>query len=751
MKRIDPDAAANHREPGWYEMAITVLNPENEHYLLDLDMPDRPAHLGRLHLPRPDRCGRISAIVRIPAKSRSVRVIAPAGDRIAETSRFEIRKCAPASVLLKMLLSTHRMWQNDRNFRLDKTIRKNTVRLRKKGFSGMLVGAYKDYYRSYLGGSQDTSCRPQSDYERWIQRYDTNDDVKRQRWKSAARRLASGPGISIVMPVHNPDPEHLESAIQSVLGQIYPKWELCIADDASTDSRIHRLLESYASRDRRIRVVRLSNNVGISEATNAALELASHEWITFLDHDDLLREQSLIRVVETLVSQPRIRLLYTDEDKVNERGEREAPHFKPDWNPELLRAVNYICHLAVYDRALLNEIGPLRSECDGAQDYDLVLRATQVLEDENIHHLPEILYHWRMAKGSTAESGQNKDYASQAGLKALADTLRAVTPDARVSKGQFPTTYRVNYPLPETKPLVSIIIPTRNAYGLVKQCIESIREKTDYPGYEIIIVDNGSTDREALDYFETLERSGMARILTLDIPFNYSRLNNFAVAQARGDIIVLMNNDIEVISSNWLSEMVSLASREETGAVGARLLYPDNRIQHAGVILGIGGVAGHSHKYFDRGDPGYFGRLHHRQNLSAVTAACLAVRKSVYTEVGGLDEDNLKVAFNDVDFCLRVRESGYRNVWTPFAELYHHESVSRGPEDTPEKQKRFSNEVAFMQQRWGLKLTLDPAYNPNLTLEHENFDLSFPPRRETFLRDAGETRASDAAACGLQS
>ncbi len=717
------------RMPGWYEIELAIPNHDDDHYLLELGMPGMPGELGRIHLPRPDDTGRINAVIRIPAKSTSLRLIAPTGDSLAPTSTFRIRRHHPLGALLILLVSTHRLAGNDRDFHLDRIIRKNTARLRKKGFSGMLVGAYKDYYRAYLGKPQARRPETARPYSEWVRRYDTNDDVKRQRWKATARRLINAPGISIIMPVHNPDPEHLGAAIESVCKQIYPNWELCIADDASTDPRIKRLLARYKGKDRRIRITELHQNVGIAAASNAALALASHDWITFLDHDDMLREQSLLRVVETLVSHPNVRLLYTDEDKISAEGTRSAPHFKPDWNPELLRAVNYICHLAVYDRALIDEVGLLRPDFDGAQDYDLVLRATRALDDDDIYHLPEVLYHWRMTDISTAKSGENKHHASNAGLNALAETLASVSPGATANAGPFPTTYRADYPLPDIKPLVSIIIPTKNAYELVKQCIESVREKTDYPNYEIIVVDNGSTERDTLDYLKSLRRSRITKILPLDVPFNYSQLNNHGVSRSSGDIIVLMNNDVEVITPNWMTEMVSLASRPDTGAVGAKLLYPDNRVQHAGVILGIGGVAGHAHKYSDRNDPGYFGRLSHRQNTSAVTAACLAIRKSVYLEVGGLDEDNLSVAFNDVDFCLRVREAGYKNVWTPFAELYHHESVSRGPENTREKQERFAREVAYMQKTWGRKLTSDPAYNPNLTLDAEDFSLAFPPRR----------------------
>lgn len=564
-----------------------------------------------------------------------------------------------------------------------------------------------------------------NDYAEWVRRYDTLDDVMRQQIRGRIKEMAS-PVISIVMPTYNANPTWLEEAINSVQNQLYPHWQLCIADDASTDPEIRSLLTRLASCDSRIKVVLRAQNGHISAASNSALELATGDWVALLDHDDVLPEHSLYYIASAILEHPEARLIYSDEDKINEHGMRFSPYFKTDWNPELFLSHNMICHLGVYRRDVLTEIGGFRVGFEGAQDYDLALRFIEHIEPAQIHHIPRVLYHWRMHQGSTAAAAEAKPYAMLAGERALNEHLQRRGIAGRV---EFVVDgYRTHYRLPETLPLVSLIIPTRNGLALVRQCVESITQKTDYSNYEIILVDNGSDDPAALDYFARLAQDNIARVLRDDRPFNYSRLNNDAVAQARGEVIALINNDIEVISPGWLSEMVGLVMRSEIGAVGAKLLYPNGTIQHAGVALGIGGVAGHVHKYIDRKAGGYYSRAKLASAFSAVTAACLLVRRSVYQEVGGLNEVDLTVAFNDVDFCLRVREAGYRNVWTPYAELYHHESATRGFEDNPAKQARFAAEVQYMMMRWGQQLLEDPYYNKNLTLEHEDLSLAWPPR-----------------------
>jgi len=378
------------------------------------------------------------------------------------------------------------------------------------------------------------------------------------------------------------------------------------------------------------------------------------------------------------------------------------------------------------------KLNGFREDYVGAQDYDLALRCIEQLTPRQIVHIPRILYHWRIHPGSTALAGSVKNYALLAGERALNDHLARTQVSAKAELLSFGM-YRVRYDLPTLVPLVSLIIPTRNGLHLIKQCIESIIAKTTYANYEILIVDNNSDDPDTLDYFTRLAEDSRVRIFRDERPFNYSALNNAAVQQAGGEYICLINNDIEVISPEWLEEMMGLAIQPGVGAVGACLWYPNDTLQHGGCITGLGGVAGHSHKHLPRGDFGYFRRVQLIQTMSAVTGACLVVKKNIYQEVGGLDETNLKVAFNDIDFCLRVREAGYRNIWTPFAELYHHESATRGFENTPEKKERFAQEMQYMKKRWGISLLNDPAYSPNLTLDHEDFSLAWPPRVKPFV------------------
>lgn len=575
-------------------------------------------------------------------------------------------------------------------------------------------------------GRETREVPDRHDYARWVDYYDTIDDDGRWRMREEIRKWASKPMISIIMPVYNPPINLLREAIESIRSQLYPNWQLCIADDASTQPAVQEYLNTLSKEDKRIQVVFRTENGHISKASNSALELAKGEFIALMDNDDLLPEHALYWVARTIIENPSVGLIYSDEDKIDTTGKRSSPYFKSDWNEYLFRSQNMVCHLGVYRRDLVTRVGQFRAGFEGAQDYDLALRCVEHLEREQIIHIPRVLYHWRVHPGSTAMAGDEKPYAALAGVKALDEHLQR--------KGEIGKTellpmgmYRVRYQLPEQLPLVSLIIPTRNAHGLVKQCIDSIKQLTTYPNYEIILIDNGSDDAEALQYFSEIDKEDNIRVLRDDGPFNYSALNNDAARIANGSLIGLINNDIEIITPEWLGEMVSIALQPGIGAVGARLWYPDDRLQHGGVIVGVGGVAGHSHKYLPKGDYGYFCRAGLIQEFSAVTAACLIIKKSIFDQVNGLDEEHLKIAFNDVDFCLRVQEAGYRNVWTPFAEMYHHESATRGQEDTPEKQQRFMKEITYVQARWP-NIQNDYSYSPNLTLDHEDFGLAWPPR-----------------------
>lgn len=554
-------------------------------------------------------------------------------------------------------------------------------------------------------------------YEKWIQ--------KNEKDIYLTEELIFKPLISIITPVYNTEEKYLQMMIESVLKQTYTNWELCIADDASSNKQTLKTLEKYNKLSKNIHVVYREENGHISEASNSALSTAKGEYIVLLDHDDMLAPNALYEMVQKLNKHRGLKFIYSDEDKIDENNKRFDPHFKSGWNPDMFFSQNYICHLVLLKKSIVESIDGFRKGYEGSQDYDLLLRYIKKIDEKEIAHIEKILYHWRAIKGSTAYSSSQKNYTETAGLKSLEDFFSNDL-DMTVEQGLAPNTYKLNYPLPKKLPLVSIIIPTRDGYDILSQCIESILLKTDYTNYEIVIVDNQSSEIKTLDYCNELVKNHKnIRVLKYLKPFNYSAINNYAVEQAKGEIIALVNNDIEVINSSWLTELVQHTLRDDIGAVGAKLYYPDETLQHAGVVLGIGGVAGHSHKYFNKDAYGYFSRLQIIQNYSAVTAACLVVEKRLYTEVNGLDEANLSIAFNDVDFCLKLQEKGYRNLWTPYAKLFHHESVSRGSEDTPEKQERFKKEVLFMKSKWNTVLDNDRYYNKNLTKEFENFDLNY--------------------------
>jgi GT2 family glycosyltransferase/glycosyltransferase involved in cell wall biosynthesis len=573
------------------------------------------------------------------------------------------------------------------------------------------------------------------DYTTWVRRFDTPTLAQTISWRARIEALpaAQRPLVSVLMPVYNTPETWLVKAIESVRAQWYPHWELCIADDASTAPHVRRVLEDYLRRDARIRVTFRDQNGHISAASNSALALATGEFTALLDHDDELAPHALAETVFAFADHPERVFIYSDEDKLDELGRRFDPYFKPDWNPDLLLAQNYTCHLSVFRTTRLRTIGGFREGFEGSQDWDLTLRATEGLKPAEIHHIPRILYHWRAIAGSTALVIDEKEqYPFVAARKALATHLErnGVAAELLPVAGHH---WRIKYPLPSPAPMASIIIPTRNSAGLLRVAIDSLLAKTTYPNFEIIVVNNHSDEPATLAYFEELRRKEV-RVIDFEAPFNFSALNNFAARQAFGSVLAFLNNDLEVISPDWLDEMASQALRPEIGAVGAMLYYPDDTVQHAGAVLGLtgpagkDGVAGHAFKGARRGSEGQRNRLRLTQNYSAVTAACLVVRRAVFDEVRGFNERNLAVAFNDIDFCLRVRKAGYRNLWTPFAEFHHHESASRGLEDTPEKVARFQTEIAYMRSTWGAMLDADPAYNPNLSLQHEDFSFAFPPR-----------------------
>lgn len=595
-----------------------------------------------------------------------------------------------------------------------------------------LSGLKRRWRRANVPGNQvqislDGKIVDRNDYFEWIRLYGSLDQSDRDRIGKSIDSMVLKPTISIIMPVYNANLDWLREAVDSIRKQLYPNWELCIADDCSPNPAVRRELEALQKSDQRIHVIFREKNGHISAASNSAMESATGDWLALMDQDDLLPEDALYHIAYTIISNPKAGIIYSDEDKIDETGRRFDPYFKSDWNPDLFLSHNMVSHLGVYQRDLVQRLGGFREGFEGSQDYDLAMRMIEMLTPEQIVHIPKILYHWRSHSDSTAQAGSNKNYALLAGQKTLDDHFKRTGVAARAELLDFGM-YRTHYALPNDMPLVSLIIPTRNGLSLIKQCIDSIVEKTTYTNYEIIIVDNNSDDPDTLAYFAAIKDDERIRVLRDERPFNYSALNNAAVEQAKGQYVGLLNNDIEVISPNWLSEMLSIASQPGVGAVGAKLWYPDDTLQHGGVIVGLGGVAGHAHSRIKRTDLGYFGRASLIQTMSAVTAACLVIRKDIYNEVGGLDEVNLAVAFNDVDFCLKVQSAGYRNIWTPFAELYHHESATRGLDDAPEKKRRFLSEVQHMKEAWSTDTWKDPSYNPNLALDQSDFSLAWPPR-----------------------
>jgi GT2 family glycosyltransferase len=565
------------------------------------------------------------------------------------------------------------------------------------------------------------------DYATWIKRYDTLRANDRREIRAQIERLGRRPLISVLMPVYNPAPEDLRAALESVRAQLYPYWELCVVNDASPSRQVDRILARYARRDRRITVKRRSVNGGIAAASNDALALTTGEFVALLDDDDVLAPTALFFVACEIDTHPEARLIYSDEDKLDVIGRRGNAHFKPDWNYSLFLAQNFFSHLGVFESELIKKVG-FRQGFEGSQDYDLVLRCIEQVEPKQIRHIPRLLYHWRMSEKSAALNFNAKPHARAAAIKAVSEHLSRQNITAEVTSSGDEDFRRIRYLLPNELPGVTIVMPTRDLVERLQPCVESILAKTTYPNFELVVIDNDTKDPESLNFLRQLATTSRVRLLSCPGEFNFGRLNNFGVAQVETEFVALLNNDLSVITSDWLEEMVSQALRPGIGAVGARLLYPDDRIQHAGVILGGGGIGAHAHKGLPRSNHGYFSRAILAQELSAVTAACLLVRRKVYQEVGGFEEEHLRIAFNDVDFCLRLRKRGYRIVYTPCAEFYHHESASRGLEDSVRKNQRFEAEIRYMHDTWGEQLEFDPAYNPNLSLTSADFTLAFPPR-----------------------
>ena len=556
-------------------------------------------------------------------------------------------------------------------------------------------------------------------YNKWrLNTLPSTEELEEQKKTS----FSINPKFSFVMPAYNTPINFLKEMIDSIINQTYTNWELCIADGGGSQSTIKSVLEEYSSKDKRIRFVTLDENKGISVNTNAALKMVTGDYIVLVDHDDTIPEFALYECVKRINENPDIDVIYSDEDKVDTNGKTYfEPHFKPDFNIDLLCSVNYICHLFLVKKTIVDTVGEFRQEFDGAQDYDFIFRCCE--EAKNICHIPTVLYHWRCHMNSTSSNPESKLYAFEAGKRAIQAHYDRMGIPAKAEHAHAFGMYKTEYMWDE-QPLVSIVIPNKDHIEDLDKCIMSIINKSIYRNYEFIIVENNSTDEKTFEYYKKIESEyECIKVVYYSGDFNFSKINNYGVQFANGDYLLLLNNDTEIINEDCIKQLLDYCMREDVGIVGAKLLYADDTIQHAGVVIGFGGIAGHAFIGEHKDSYGYFSRAVVAQDYSAVTAACMMVKRSVFDDVGGLDE-NLKVAFNDIDFCLRVRKTGKLVVYNPFATLYHFESKSRGAEDTHTKVERFNSEIATFESRWDDILTNgDPYYNVNLSLDRADFAL----------------------------
>ena len=582
----------------------------------------------------------------------------------------------------------------------------------KKGVRYLKHYGVKGFYARLLERFEEREV----EYQEWYEKNKpSEEELARQRKKKWKDPVV----ISVLVPAYRTPEVFLKQMMESVLLQTYPYLELCIADGSGTDDSVEKVVKEYQKKDPRVRYRRLEKNEGIAGNTNAAIEMASGDYLALFDHDDLLSPNALFEVASA-IEKEKADVIYTDEDKVtSDLKEHFQPHFKPDFNPDLLCANNYICHLFVVKRSLALKLGGQDPAYDGAQDYDFIFRCTE--NAEKIVHVAKILYHWRVHQASTADNPSSKLYAFDAGKRAIEAHLARIGAKAEVSHTKDLGFYRVKYQV-QGNPMVSIVIPNKDEKETLKKCLESIWKKTSYSNYEIILVENNSTTQEIRDYYKELDGKERVRVVYWDKEFNYSAINNFGISHAKGEYILCLNNDITVISPDWLEELLANCQRPEVGIVGARLYYPDNTIQHAGIVLGMGGCAGSLFVGLARSRGGYLHKAALQQDLSAVTAACFMVKKEVFEKAGGFEE-KLAVAFNDVDFCLKVRHAGYLVVYNPYAELYHHESKTRGYENTEAKKRRFQEEIEYMRCHWMPDILRDPYYNENLSLKASDYSL----------------------------
>lgn len=586
-------------------------------------------------------------------------------------------------------------------------IKKGLSYLRREGFAATL--------RRYRA-SGATNPDPKIAYQNWILNHEPKySDLQEQKKK----KFEYNPLISIVVPTYNTKKQYLEELLDSLEQQTYKNWELCIADGNSDNKKE---IEEIICKNSKIKYVMLDENKNISGNTNEALKLCTGEYIGLLDHDDTLAPFCLYEVVKALNEDRSTDVIYSDEDKFTTvNGARFQPHFKPDFSPDYLRSINYITHFFVIKKTLMDKLGGFIDEYNGAQDYDLILRATEIAE--KIVHIPKVLYHWRVHENSTAMDVAAKQYVIDAGKKAVEAHIKRMNMPGEVSSLDNKSIYRVRFEVDDEEK-ISIIIPNKDHVDDLKKCINSILTRSTYSNYEIVVIENNSTHTSIFNYYKKLEKHNKIKVIYYEGDFNYSRINNFAIDSCNGKYLLFLNNDTEVITPEWLEEMVMFARRDDVGAVGAKLLYPNNTIQHAGVVVGLGGVAGHVYPGFPRDAAGYFHRLRLVNDYGAVTGACLMMKKEDFINAGGFDEE-LAVAFNDIDLCVKMLRLGKYNVYTPFCELYHYESKSRGLDLEGEKNIRFQGEVKMAKEKWKDVLSKgDPFYSPNLSLDTGLFEIA---------------------------
>ncbi len=641
-------------------------------------------------------------------------------NKLLEEENRKLRiKTAQQSVQLNNAVSTVKDFQQSTSWKITKPLRmiSSLWLLIVKCFFFLKRNGLKATIRRIVRGTPPPVEYKPKDFDEYNR---IPDEIRK---KQESEKFPKDIKFSIIVPLYNTPEDVLREMIESVLAQTYKNWELCLADGSDDEhDSVETIVSHYSKDDKRIVYKRLEENLGISENTNACIDMATGDYIALFDHDDLLHPSALYKYMQ-VICEKQADFIYCDEDKFTTLGDGFFDaHFKPDFAVDNLRSNNYICHFTVFKKSLLDVAGKFRKEFDGSQDHDIILRLTE--KAEHIVHVPEILYHWRVSAVSVASDPYAKPYTIQAGINAVSEHLERVGLKGTVESSPIhPNIYRIRYDI-EGNPLVSILIPNYNHVEELSVCINSILEKSTYENYEIIIIENNSDD-ETFKYYDTLKTNPKIKVVVYkpEAGFNYSAINNFGAKYANGDYLLLLNNDVEVIAPDWIEEMLMFCQRSDVGAVGAKLYYPDDTIQHAGVILGVLTLAGHAFKNQPRGSNGYFGRASYQQDLSACTAACLMVKKSVFEDIGGFDE-KFAVAFNDIDLCMKIRKKDLLIVFTPYAELYHYESKSRGIEDTPEKVARFSGEIQRFRDKWGEELKAgDPYYNPNLTLDREDFSL----------------------------